>query len=263
MYQDIDIIVSTTLPTLDVLSTYKNGWDAILLYFRYVRQARLQKTNTTYSKDTFMANGLEWSLGKFYKVKKILSENKLIETITRKGEDWKIEGTYVQVNFLIKTKEREGSEQEGLWKAKTSTLSKNHTTEKPESGKMTSNAWSNINKTALNNKYKYGDVVYEKAKAIEYIYETYKKGLPLDKKKYTKKGDSLLQIEQLFSEYSMDELMNAQTQYFKTQSITYLMACQYFYSNKKNWKTYRPFIDYITETEERVERKSIDFNKLI
>jgi len=52
-----------------------------------VRQARLQKTNTTYSKDTFMANGLEWSLGKFYKVKKILSENKLIETITRKGED--------------------------------------------------------------------------------------------------------------------------------------------------------------------------------
>ena len=244
MYQDIDIIVSTTLPTLDVLSTYKNGWDAILLYFRYVRQARLQKTNTTYSKDTFMANWLEWSLGKFYKVKKILTENNLIEAITRKWEDWKIEGAYVQVNFLIKDKEGHGSEQN----ANLPTLSKNRSTVKPECGKMTSNALSNININAWRKEYKYGEEEFTKAEAIDYIYNSYSNKIPKDKKKYNKSAQAKLYIEQLLKEYSLVELVDSAKSYFRATDSTYIMASQYFYSNTKTWKQYRVFVDYIRET---------------
>ena len=62
-------------------------------------------------------------------------------------------------------------------------------------------------------------------------------------------------------EFSLDDLMKAQNNYFKTQSPTYLMACQYFYSNKKWGKTYRPFIDYIGE-EAIEEKKGINFEEL-
>ena len=56
---------------------------------------------------------------------------------------------------------------------------------KPEDGKMTTNA--NINNiNANNNKYKYQDVEYKKADAIDFIYQYYRNKTPKDKLKYTK-----------------------------------------------------------------------------
>tara|TARA_R110000823_G_scaffold283287_1_gene401470 strand:- start:574 stop:780 length:207 start_codon:yes stop_codon:yes gene_type:complete len=66
-----------------------------------------------------------WSKDKFYKVKKILVENALIEGVMRKSADGKVEGAYVKVNFLI---------------GNTTTLLKNGSLEKPESGKSDTNA---------------------------------------------------------------------------------------------------------------------------
>lgn len=235
MYQNIDIVVSTTLPTIDRLNTYKNGWDALFLYFRYVRQARLQKTNTTYSKDTFMAEGMSWSMTKFYKVKKILTENKLIETIIRKWENWQIEGSYVQVNFLIQD---------------------NHSTTLPLSGenhwvvKKVANAWSNKTINAWSNK------------TINTIYKSYADRIPSDKKKYNMSAKAKLYIWQLLKEYTEEQLLQASNNYMRKTSSMYIIASQYFFSNTKspNAKHYRVFEDFLWEDE--AEQKSVNFDNL-
>ena len=248
MYQDIDIIVSTTLPTIDRLSGYKNGWDALLLYFRYVRQARLQKTNTTYSKDTFMAQWMSWSMNKFYKVKKVLTENNLVETVIRNWADGKIEGKYIKVNFIIKEKKEE--------EASPTILSKNHTMEKPSDGKMNTNAWSNkIN--AWSNKYKYNDTLYTKKESIAFIYTSYAKKIPSDKKKYNLASQAKLYIEQLLKEYDMSQLMTSIKNYYRKTDSTYIMATQYFFSNSKapNAKKYRVFEEYLWKEKEEGEKK--------
>jgi len=247
-YQDVDIIVSTTLPTIDRLSTYKNGWDALFLYFRYVKQARLQKTNTTYSNNKFMCKAMWRSSNKLVKVKKILRDEWLIETVTRQWEDGKIEGKYVKVNFIISE----------------TTTPKNHAVEKPSDGKMITNAWSNkIN--AWSNKIKcfvFENKNYEQKEAIEYIYKTYRDSIPVKNKKWTKSQDSLLQIEAQLKEYSMEELMKAQKNYIKATDRDYIMACQYFYSNKKTGKTYKPFVDYIEMKTEETKKVNINFNDI-
>ena len=232
---DVDIIVSTTLPTIDRLTTYKNGWDALLLYFRYVRQARLQKTNTTYSNDVFMAKWMGWSKDKFYKVKKILVENALIEGVMRKSADGKVEGAYVKVNFLI---------------GNTTTLLKNGSLEKPESGKSDTNAWSILNINAWSNKKKqavYDNKQYTIQEAVDYIYQSYSNKVPKEKAKYNKSAQAKGYIEQLLKEYSMADLVDSAKQYFRVTDRTYIMASQYFYSNTMKWKQYRVFVDHIKE----------------
>ena len=192
-----------------------------------------------------MVEGMGWSVNKFYKIKKILTDNNLIETVIRKSEDWKIEWKYVKVNFLIQD-----------------ALSKNDSMEKPKDGKLTTNAWSNINKTAWSNKYKYKDKEYDKQEIIDFIYSEYRRHIPRDRAVYTKSADSKLQIEQLMKEFSVDDLMNAQVNYFKKTSHDYVMACQYFYSNKKWGKTYRPFIDHIEKEKAPIEAASVNFEEL-
>ncbi len=259
MYHDVDIIVSTTLPTLDVLNTYKNGWDALLLYFRYVRQARLQKTNTTYSKDTFMAEWMKWSMNKFYKVKKILTENNLIETVYRHWEDGRMEGTYVQINFIIKEKQ----EQESV----STVLLKNQSMEKPLYGKKDTNAWSNININAwreLNinawekNGFEYEWKKYSKTDAASFVYKNYFNRVPKEKRKWSKSAQAIWYITSLLKEFSMTELVNSANNYLRQTESTYIMATQYFYSNSMKGKQYRVFVDYIKEEKE--EKVIIDAN---
>jgi len=248
MYKDIDIIVSTTLPTIDKLNTYKNGWDALLLYFRYIKQARLQKTNQTYSNDVFMMKAMLWWKSKFYKVKKILTDNNLIEQVMRTWEDGKILWQYVKVNFIINE----------------TTVHKNQTPEKPDSGKTDTNALSNKKENALNNKYKYWDKKYSKTEAIKFVCDNYSKHIHSDNKKYNKTAQAKLYIEQLFKEYDMVDLINSANNYIKDTSPTYVMGSQYFYSNSKhpNAKQYRVFEDWI-QTEEPIKRVNLDFDKLI
>lgn len=231
-YQDIDIIVSTTLPTIDKLREYKNGPDALFLYFRYVKQARLQKTNTTYSKDSFMAEWMKRSMNKFYKAKKILIDNNLIETITRFWKDWKITWKFVKINFII--------QETGTSDSEVTTLSKNHPMEKPSDGKMTANALSNkIN--AWSNK------LNTKPEAINLVYENYTKRVPKDKRKYIKSAQCKKYIEQLLKEFSLEELVESANNYFRKTDSMYIMAPQYFYSNTMKGKQYRVFVDFVKE----------------
>lgn len=102
-YIDIDGLVSTTHNTVNRLFSYKNGWDALMLYFRYIQQRKQQENNQTYSNDIFMMKATGWSKDKFYKVKKILVDLKFIELIQSFDENGKFRMTYVKVNFIIET----------------------------------------------------------------------------------------------------------------------------------------------------------------
>lgn len=95
-YAEVDQIVSTTHNTIGKLGTYKNGGDALLLYFRYILQRKMQENVRTRSKDIFMMKAMGWHKDKFYKVKHILVENWLIKMVRDKNNEW-----YVQVMFII------------------------------------------------------------------------------------------------------------------------------------------------------------------
>lgn len=98
---DIDQIVSTTHHTVDMLLQYKNWPDALALYFRYIKQRKMQDNVNTYSTDVFMRKAMWWWKDRFQKAKKILRDLGMIETNSTTDENWKIIGWYVKVNFMI------------------------------------------------------------------------------------------------------------------------------------------------------------------
>lgn len=100
-YTDIDELVSITDNTLNRLSDYKNWGDALMLYFRYVQQRKQQENDLIYSPDSCMMKEATWSSEKFYKVKKILVELKLIETVKKLDEKNKILWHFIKVNLPL------------------------------------------------------------------------------------------------------------------------------------------------------------------
>lgn len=113
--EDTNEILSTTSITLINLLKYKNGWDCLALYFRYQLQVRLQENSTTYSTDTFMEKAMGWGKLRLYNAKKILVDEWLISHVIRRGEDGRVSGHYIKINFLIRSQS-------------------NHTPTSPESG---------------------------------------------------------------------------------------------------------------------------------
>lgn len=101
---NIDIYVWTTLPTIEILKEYKNWPDALFLYFSYIKQCRIQKTNQCWSTDKFMMKLLNWGKTRFLNAKSILKEIWLIEVVNYKQE-WLIKKWFVKVNYLIKSPE--------------------------------------------------------------------------------------------------------------------------------------------------------------
>lgn len=75
----------------------KNGWDALALYIRYIQQSKWQRTNQPYCNDAYMIKWLWRSRNTFYKVKKILTDLGLIETIRDNLND----KTYVKIFYLV------------------------------------------------------------------------------------------------------------------------------------------------------------------
>lgn len=84
---------------------------------------------------------------------------------------------------------------------------------------------------------------------IDNIYKKYITIIPKEKRKYTKSAQAKLYLEQLLKKgFTEDQLMWAIVSYNKkTTEKKYILACQYFFSNTKAGKYYRPFIDYIEE----------------
>ena len=101
---NVNDVFSMTFYTYDrIRKVAWKKWDsAVSLYIRYIEQARLQWTDSTYSTDKFMMKAMWWSKEKFYDVKPILQDLWLIELKEKRDENWKIINHYVQVNFIIK-----------------------------------------------------------------------------------------------------------------------------------------------------------------
>ena len=80
---------------------WKYGPDAFALYFKLMKQARIQQTNQTYTLNNFL-EGYFWRWHeKVSKVKKILKDLWLIDDVVVRWEDWKLQWHYVRVNYLI------------------------------------------------------------------------------------------------------------------------------------------------------------------
>lgn len=100
MQQENDI-VATTEYTVDKLIKEKNWWDCLLLYFRYLKQRRLQNNVRTWSTDKFMMKAMWWWETRFRNAKNKLKSMWLINIVQLRDEKWRVHSIYVRVNFII------------------------------------------------------------------------------------------------------------------------------------------------------------------
>ena len=139
-------VIMLTIETLERLQGFKGHDGTLDLYLFYYKMAKKQKTNRVYCTNSYVADGLFWSVDKVIKVKKTLIDMGLIEMIKEfDPATKKIKGHYVKVNYIF-----------------SSHNSKSQSMEKPEYGKARvwksqsmentdTNALSNININALSN----------------------------------------------------------------------------------------------------------------
>jgi len=123
---------------------WKNWPDAFALYFKLMKQARIQQTNQTYSLNEFLKKWLWRGDERLKNAKNILKGLGLVDDITIRNEKWKITWHYIRVNYLINEE-----------KVRTSGITYNLSTtgicpgmdetqdrELPTSGQTDANAWS-------------------------------------------------------------------------------------------------------------------------
>lgn len=81
------------------------GWriwpDAFALYFKLMKQARMQQTNQTYSLNEFLKKGMWRWEDRLRNAKNILKQLGLVEDVKIQDEQWKIKWHYIRVNYLI------------------------------------------------------------------------------------------------------------------------------------------------------------------
>jgi len=135
---NVNNIVSTTIQTVEKLKGYNNWWNALFLYFDYIKHSRIQWTNQVWCNDEFMIKSIWYWVDKFRWAKNILKELWLIEVIQTRDQRGKLWKYYIKINFLISEDKRE--------KSILPDTGKTRDWLKPEIGKTTSNALSNINK---------------------------------------------------------------------------------------------------------------------
>lgn len=92
--------------TIDTLMKLENCSECISLYIFYYKTAKWQKTNQIKANDEYVKKSLKWGIDKIRKTKKTLKENGLIEIIQSRSNN-KIDGWYIQLNYLISSKKTE------------------------------------------------------------------------------------------------------------------------------------------------------------
>lgn len=100
---DANELFGITAYTYDrIMEVWGKNWpDAFALYFKLLKQSRMQQTNITYSLNAFLKNGLGWWDERLKNAKKILKELWLVDDVVVRNDRWIIEGHYVRVNYLI------------------------------------------------------------------------------------------------------------------------------------------------------------------
>lgn len=85
-----------------IMEVWWKQWpDAFALYFKLMKQARIQQTNQTYSSNSFLKDGMWWWTDRLRKAKNILKNLWLVDDVNIQDKKWKIIGHYVRVNYLI------------------------------------------------------------------------------------------------------------------------------------------------------------------
>lgn len=92
--------LSVTLETVDHLIR-EYGTDTLALYMAYCAIAEWQKTKQIKATEEFMKKRLNWGQDKFRKHKKILKKEGYIVDIQKKSVDGKIEGSYIEIHYLV------------------------------------------------------------------------------------------------------------------------------------------------------------------
>ncbi len=173
---DIDKIISTTTTTIDKLKDYKHWWDALILYFDYIKHSRIQKTNQVWCNDRFMLKSTWFWETRFRKAKNILKELWLIELIRQRRKDWTLWNYFVKINFIISWEK---------WLKITTNNDFDLTQENATVGETRTNALSNININAWSRKTKVENQILYSHKDIELLKKKLKEQYP-DIKTYQK-----------------------------------------------------------------------------
>lgn len=105
----IDSIVSTSLETIDILKAYKNAWDALILYFEYIRHSRMQASNKIRANRKFLRKWLWWWDDRIQNAKKVLKQEGLIEEVSERKKNWTVDYRIIVFFALNKTKEEEST----------------------------------------------------------------------------------------------------------------------------------------------------------
>jgi len=88
--------------TIHKLMEYKNGGDALLLWFRYYEQRNIQWQQNTFSSDKFMIQAMWWWKDKFASAKKTLLNAWMIDIVNiRDDKTHKIIWWFVKVNYTF------------------------------------------------------------------------------------------------------------------------------------------------------------------
>lgn len=95
---DKDIIVLTTKTVEFLLS---ENPDSLTLYIFYIKNAKIQETNSIWNTNTFGMKGLGWGNERYKKAKDFLVNNGFIDEVTRRNNKGQIDGHYLKINYIF------------------------------------------------------------------------------------------------------------------------------------------------------------------
>lgn len=100
---DANEIFWMTFYTYDrIMEAWGKRWtDAVALYIKLLKQARMQETNQTYSLNSFLEESFWRWHERLSKTNWVLKKLWLIDDVIVRDEHWKIVWQYVRVNYLI------------------------------------------------------------------------------------------------------------------------------------------------------------------
>lgn len=100
---DANEIFWMTFHTYDkIMEIWWKRWtDAVALYIKLLKQARMQETNQTYSLNSFLEEYFWWGHERLSATNWVLKKLGLIDDVIVRDEWWKIIWQYVRVNYLI------------------------------------------------------------------------------------------------------------------------------------------------------------------
>lgn len=100
---DINWIVGTTFYTIDRIreAWWNMAWDALILYFEYIKKGRIDWTNQPRATDKYMMEWLWRGRSKFLTAKTTLKELWLIEAIPWRSNNWLMAKRYTRVNYIM------------------------------------------------------------------------------------------------------------------------------------------------------------------